>query len=405
MIKKFQETFKPNVGAGNFFLSILVWGIATGCFAAVLNNYLSDVRHIDEMERGILEFFREMPGLLLVFIIAIMHKYTDWKILKVGTLVSMIGLAGLMFASDKILITALIMVWSAGEHIILPIRSSIAMHVAREGKLGRSLGMVTGAANAGSVTGSAIAALIFYLGTCHWTVSNELTLYNLSWGLILALLVASLIVICTAKADEAKTKRPRLYFHRKYLKFYALELFYGARKQIFLTFAPYVLIRIYGMDTKNMAVLLGVCALVNIYFAPMIGKLTDYIGYKNVMIYDTVILFFVCLIYGYADSLFAKQIAMWVVCLNFMLDAIISTSSMATNIYVRDISVNEEEITASLTTGISINHLISILAALLGGIVWKYVGVGWLFTFAAIMALGNSAFAMTIPAPKKVAST
>ncbi len=405
MIKKFQETFKPNVGAGNFFLSILVWGIATGCFAAVLNNYLSDVRHIDEMERGILEFFREMPGLLLVFIIAIMHKYTDWKILKVGTLVSMIGLAGLMFASDKILITALIMVWSAGEHIILPIRSSIAMHVAREGKLGRSLGMVTGAANAGSVTGSAIAALIFYLGTRHWTVSNELTLYNLSWGLILALLVASLIVICTAKADEAKTKRPRLYFHRKYLKFYALELFYGARKQIFLTFAPYVLIRIYGMDTKTMAVLLGVCALVNIYFAPMIGKLTDYIGYKNVMIYDTVILFFVCLIYGYADSLFAKQIAMWVVCLNFMLDAIISTSSMATNIYVRDISANEEEITASLTTGISINHLISILAALLGGIVWKYVGVGWLFTFAAIMALGNSAFAMTIPAPKKVAST
>ena len=402
MIKKFQETFKPDVGAGSFFLSILVWGIASGCFGAVLNNYLSDVRDINVMERGILEFFREMPGLLLVFLIAMMHKFTDWKILKVGTLVSMIGLAGLMFASDKILITALIMVWSAGEHIILPIRSSIAMHVAREGKLGRSLGMVTGAANGGSVTGSAIAALIFYLGTRHWKVANELTLYNLSWGLILVLLVGSLVVICTAKTDEVKTKRPRLYFHRKYMKFYALELFYGARKQIFLTFAPYVLIRIYGMDTKSMAVLMGVCALVNIYCAPMIGKLTDYIGYKNVMIYDTVVLFFVCLIYGYADNLFAKNIAIWVVCLNFMLDTIISTSSMASNIYVRDISANEEEITASLTTGISINHLISILAALLGGIVWKYVGVGTLFTFAAIMALGNSAFALTIPAPKKV---
>ena len=184
------------------------------------------------------------------------------------------------------------------------------------------------------------------------------------------------------------------------MKFYALELFYGARKQIFFTFAPYVLIRIYGMDTKSMAVLLGLCALANIYCAPMIGKLTDHIGYKNVMIYDTVILFFVCLVYGYADSLFAKQVAMWVVCVNFMLDAIISTSSMATNIYVREISSTEEEITASLTTGISINHLISILAALTGGIVWKYVGVGWLFTFAAIMALGNSAFALTIPAPR-----
>ena len=45
----FSKIFKPNVGAGNFFLSILIWGIASGCFAAVLNNYLADIRHISEM--------------------------------------------------------------------------------------------------------------------------------------------------------------------------------------------------------------------------------------------------------------------------------------------------------------------------------------------------------------------
>ena len=76
---------------------------------------------------------------------------------------------------------------------------------------------------------------------------------------------------------------------------------------------------------------------------------------------------------------------------------------MASNVYVREISDNEEELTSTLTTGISINHLISILAALAGGIAWKYFGAGCLFSFAAIMALANSAFAMTIKPPKKFA--
>ena len=401
MLKNFSKIFRPNVGAGNFFLSVLVWGIATGCFAAVLNNYLADIRHISEMERGILEFFREMPGLLLVFIIALMHKYTDWKILKIGTLISMAGLAALMFSSDKIVITALIMVWSTGEHVLMPVRSSLAMHLATEGNLGRSLGLVSGITNAGSVTGSAIAAVIFSCGKHWFEITDELVLYNVVWGFILILLVFSIIAIVTARKEEFAVRRPRLFFHRKYTKFYALELFYGARKQIFLTFAPYVLIKVYGMDTTTMAVLLGVCALVNIYCAPMIGKLTDAIGYKNIMIYDTVILFFVCLVYGYADTIFIRETAYVIVCLNFLLDAIISTSSMATNVYVREISSNEDEMTSTLTTGISINHLISIIAALIGGIAWKYYGYGVLFTFASVMALANSAFAMTIPSPKK----
>ena len=87
------------------------------------------------------------------------------------------------------------------------------------------------------------------------------------------------------------------------------------------------------------------------------------------------------------------------VCLNFLLDAVISTTSMATNVYVREISDTQEEMTSTLTTGISINHLISILAALAGGILWQKFGVGVLFGFAAVMALANSAFALTIPRP------
>jgi MFS family permease len=154
---------------------------------------------------------------------------------------------------------------------------------------------------------------------------------------------------------------------------------------------------VYGFDTATMALLLGVCATVNIFMAPLVGRLTDRIGYRRVMIYDTVILFFVCLLYGFAGELFAPALVVAVLCANFLLDSVISTSALATNLYAKIISDNQSELTSTLSTGISINHLISVLAAPLGGWVWSRYGVGALFAGAAVMAVFNSLFAMSIP--------
>ena len=119
------------------------------------------------------------------------------------------------------------------------------------------------------------------------------------------------------------------------------------------------------------------------------------------MIWDTIILCGVCLLYGYAGTLFPETVALIVVCINFLLDAIISTTSLATNIYVREIATGQDELTSTLSTGISINHLIAILSAPLGGWVWQTYGIGVLFTFAAVMAICNSLFAATLPKPMK----
>ena len=158
----------------------------------------------------------------------------------------------------------------------------------------------------------------------------------------------------------------------------------------------------FGMPlTSSMALLLGICATVNIFAAPGVGKLTDRFGYRNIMIWDTVILCGVCLLYGVAGNIFPAAVALAVVCINFLLDAVISTTSLATNIYVREIASNQDELTSTLSTGISINHLIAILSAPLGGWVWQRFGIGVLFSFAAVMAVCNSLFAATLPKPKK----
>ena len=395
-----KDSFKPDSGAGAFFFSILLWGIGIGSFAAALNNYLSDIYHMDSMERGWLEFFRELPGLALVLILALLHKVSDWKVIRIGTMISMAGAALLLIPANQIAVTAFIMIWSMGEHLVMPSRATVAMQVAKPGCAGQSLGLLTSVMNFGHVAGSLLVAGIFFIGIRCFGRS-EVFLFNVLWGVIIVLMLASTISTFTKDAPDAPGKRPRLYFNRKFSKFYALELFYGARKQIFLTFAPFVLIKEYGFSTASMATLLGLCALINVFAAPAIGKLTDKWGYRNTMIWDTVVLTFVCLLYGFAGNLFPARIAFWVVAVNYVLDAVLSTTSLATNIYVRSLAENQEELTSTLSTGISINHLIAILSAPAGGWIWVRFGIGWLFTFAAVMAVFNTLFALTIPKPAK----
>ena len=396
---KLKENFLPGSGAAAFFISILLWGIGVGCFASALNNYLSEIHHMDSIDRGWLEFFRELPGLALVFLLALLHKTSDWKVLRLGTLVSLAGAALLLIPADKLFIVIFIMLWSTGEHLVMPIRQALAMQLARPGCAGRSLGLLSSVMNFGAVAGSLLVAAIFFVGT-RWCGQDEKLLFNVLWGVIIFLMALSIASTFAKDVPMLPSKRPRLYFDKKFSKFYILELFYGARKQIFLTFAPYVLIKEFGFSTAGMAFLLGICAFTNIFAAPMIGKLTDHWGYRNTMIWDTVILFFVCLLYGFSGTLFVPGIAVWIVAVNFVLDAVISTTSLATNIYVRQIAATPDELTSTLSTGISINHLIAIISAPVGGWVWLRFGVEYLFSFAAVMAICNSLFALTLPRPR-----
>ena len=394
---KLESAFPPGKAAGAFFLSVALWGVAVGCFQSVMNNYLTDIHNFTGLERGWLEFFREMPGLLLVFMLALLHKAGNWKVMKLGALIACIGVAALMIPANKIWVVLFIMIWSAGEHLMMPVRQALTMEIAAPGKGGVALGLVSGTINVGTVAGSLIVAGIFFAAVNIMGVSNTLLVYDAVWLVIALLAAASLGAMLIPKNADSPARRPRLYFNAKYKIFYALELFYGARKQIFLTFAPFVLIKIYGFDTALMAALFAVAAGINIVAAPLVGKLTDRLGYRNILIYDTVILFFVCLLYGYAGDLFPRHIAVWVVGVNFMLDAVISTTSLATNLYVKDISSDRDELTSTLSTGISINHLISIIAAPVGGWIWLKFGVGALFAVAAAMAVLNSLCALMVP--------
>jgi predicted MFS family arabinose efflux permease len=87
---------------------------------------------------------------------------------------------------------------------------------------------------------------------------------------------------------------------------------------------------------------------------------------------------------------------------NYILDAIISQASMASNVYVKDLADNPEEVKATISTGVSINHVITVFVALFGGWIWETLGIETLFIISAIFGLCNSAYAATIKVRNKM---
>ncbi|MPM29333.1 hypothetical protein SDC9_75873 [bioreactor metagenome] len=395
-----QSIYRGDKAVRTFLATILFSGLAYGFYRGIQDNYLAEIVKISEFERGIVEFFREIPGLLLVFILAAMYRFSETKVFKIGTAIMLSGVLGLLLlGSSKVVVILFMVVFSTGEHIVMPIKSSMSLSFAKNDKGGASLGVTSSISHGGNIIGFFLVSALFFIFSRIGIARDSIIGFRTVFIIAAVLLLLSTLIVLTMKDQGKPVRRSRLYINRKYHKFYMLEVFYGARKQIFLTFAPYVLILFYGADTSVIALLFAICAVFGMLLSPAIGILVDKLGYKTIMVADTLILVVVCLMYGFAHRLFPMHIAFIVVCVNFVLDSIISLASMATNVYVRDLSSSREELTATLTTGISVNHLISVLIALLGGYIWKTLGIEVLFSLSAVLGVINSIYAATIKKP------
>lgn len=395
MMNKVRQIFKSESRWEALFLSLLLSAIGFGLYKGVIDNYMAEVVRMNELDRGITEFFREVPGLLLVLILAVFYRSSAEKMYKMGMVVMVIGMCMQAFISPvKALVILAIFIYSTGEHIQLGMKNTLSLEYSKEGHGGQALGYQNSIYQIGNLFGYVAVIIAF-------AVVSSTALFQPIF--VVAMVFFALAMIVSFRlVDKSRTdkNKSRFYFRKKFTKYYMLEVFYGARKQVFFTFGPYVLILFYGADAGVISMLFAISAIACFILAPLVGKLIDKVGYKTVMIADTLILVIVCFFYGFAHHLFSMETAFVVCCVNYILDSVISLASMASNVYVQDISDNQQEMRATISTGISVNHLITIFIALLGGWIWNAVGIETLFILSAVLGLCNSAYAATIKTGK-----
>lgn len=182
-----------------------------------------------------------------------------------------------------------------------------------------------------------------------------------------------------------------------------MSILFGTRKQIFLTFAPWVLVTVFHQPTAVLATLLTIAGVCGIAFQPLLGKAVDTLGEKTVLIMEALLLIIVCSGYGLARSFFNEHTAFIIAAACYVADQLLMSVNMARSTYLKKIALRPDHVTPALTMSVSLDHFFSIAIALTGGIIWARWGYQAVFLFGGGIAFLNlvSAFFIKIPARNK----
>ncbi len=385
---EFHKSFQSDRDFNLFSLAGLFAGVGAGINTSIFNNYLSDIFKLSEDVRGFLEVPREAPGFFIMIILAAISFLGDVRIAMIGMAAAGLGMLGLgVFSPTFALMILWMMMYSLGTHMVMPVTPSIGMNLSNQDSYGSRLSTVS----AFGLFGSIAAYIFIFVGFNYMNMSYQTAFVT---GTVCYLFAAFSIGLM--KKDEPKERKVKFIFRKRYTLFYILAVISGARNQIFLTFAPWVLIKVFGVKPQMFAILGMVVALVSIGTRKMIGKLIDTRGERFVLSLEAVLLFAICLGYAYSDRLFTTTVAAVIIAVCYVIDNSMAAVEMARSTYVRKIAVDLSDVTPTLSTGISLQHIASMVIPVFGGLLWAAVGYQAVFIAAAVIAFLNLVLSLRI---------
>lgn len=378
-----------------FLIAGAFMGISQSIDSSTFNNFFNDVFHVTVTQRTLMELPREFPGIMVVFVLGMLLFLGDIRIAFVANILSALGMLAIGCLSKSFGITMLwVIVYSMGQHLLMPVQNSIGMKLAEEGDVGKILGKINGLNTAAFLVTSIITAIVLRYVKLDYRVAFSI-------GAIAYMASAVLIFKITPYKSESKIKK--LFIKKEYSLFYYLSILNGARKQIFITFGPWVLIKIFNQGVSTFALLGFFTAGIGIFFKPYVGYLIDSMGERFVLTAEALLLILVCTGYAFAKSIpgtgLLTNTALYITCACFVVDQLLTAATMARATYLKKIAVNSEDISPTLSMGISMDHVVSMFIPWLGSLIWNAFGYEYVFIAGACIAIMNFTLAMKIKIP------
>lgn len=363
-----------------FLAAIVFLGVANGIYETTFNNFLQDTFDLSAQARGHLEFPRELPGFLVAVLAGALFFLPETRVAAVATLTACCGMIGLATVGYKWpLMIASIVLWSAGVHVMMPLRQALGLSLAHPDRQGARLGQVAGFGTAAIVIGASFV----WLGTEYFSASYRV-LFWIAAGLVM---LASVVFLRMHTTTGLSQRRPKFVFRQRYRLFYILSILFGARKQVFITFGPWVLVKVFQQSASTIAKLWITSSMLGVFINPRLGRAVDRFGERVILMADAVLLVGICLGYGFAESVLPGPWALRVLYMCFVLDQLLFAVGMARTTYLRKIAANEDDVTATLSLSVSIDHAVSMSLPSLGGLIWAKYGYPWVFVGAACVGL------------------
>lgn len=322
---------------------------------------------------------REIPGLTLVFLAALVMHLPQSQRAFFSLLLMGLGYGCYVFVRSFGSLVTMAVIASIGFHNWLPLQSSIAMGLVGKDLSGRVLGRMNSAGALASIGGMIVIVL--------FTKRFGLRPFFVVGGV---LMVASAFVAFrlprSIGADSATVQR--IIFRKRYWLYYILTFFEGSRTQVFHAFGAWVLVDRYGLDARTISIVLILSGAANFLVAPFLGKWIDKFGERRslTLSYLALALSFV----GYATVNNAVGLSGLFIAIRLLVLTRIGLHS-----YINRIAP-AEDLTPTLSAGVSINHITSVGMSLVAGTLLRIVGYQTLCWGAAGIILLSVPFAVAI---------
>lgn len=392
-----------------FFILIACVSLANGLSDSVYNNFYYEVYNVTPQQRGFIEFPREMPGLLCALVIAVLSFMGDVRIALIAQILSCVGLTllGVWTPSFSVMLVFLF-INSLGNHIFMPISDSIGMSLAEEGQVGKRIGQYASVRSAMGFVAALIVFFGFRFGVFQFSADVHMKPIFLLGVVFFALaIVVSFLLVKKTNMPRREKGKINLVFRKEYKFYYLLTILHGVQKQIAYVYGSWVVVDILLRGTDVMALLSMASTFICIFFMRLLGKWMDKFGVKKMLFVEAFAFIIVYSIYGFtvygitSGVLPATGVAVWGIYALFILDRLSMQMAVVKSIYLRSIALEDREITATLSTGTSLDHVVSILAAMAGGFIWANWGSHWVFFMAAMFSVGNVVVAWLVNPEKE----
>ena len=336
-------------------------------WVTLLNNFVIEKANFTGAEIGMLQSIREIPGFLAFTAIYVLLflKEQRFAILSLGVLSFGVAITGFFPSVYGLYLTTIIM--SIGFHYFETTQQSLTLQWLPQSDTAHFMGK--------SLAVKAFASLLAFSGI--WLLMEQIGVsyeaVYLASG-VLGLVIVVWLYVKFPMFDQPHGQHKKIILKKNYWLYYLLTFLSGARRQIFMVFAGFMMVEKFGYSVGEISILFGINYVFNLLFAARIGKWVGKVGERKALTLEYVGLVLVFTGYAFVESAFIAAGL-------YVIDHMFFALAIAIKTYFQKIA-DKKDIAATASVSFTINHIAAVVIPAL-------LGVLWLYSNAAVFLVGT----------------
>ena len=382
-----QAAFLPRWRGPIGLLFLMAFGmpLAFATWQALLNNFVIEVAGFNGADIGTLHSIREIPGFLAVGVLVVLLFMREQVLGLVSMLLLGVATAVTAWFPTYGGIMLVTLFSSIGFHYYETVNQSLQLQWLPKKDAPRVLGLLLSAGSA--------ATLLSYGGiVLFWTSFNLSfnTVYMVTGGATALVAIIALFAYPQFSAPHPQEKK--MVLRKRYWLYYALQFLAGARRQIFVVFAGFMMVEHFGFKVHEITAIYMINLLINIVAAPAIGRLVGRYGERRALLIEYAGLIAIFLAYG---GIYWFGWGVGVAVALYILDHMFFALKLALKTYFQKIA-DPKDIAPTAAVAFTINHIAAVGLPVALGLLWL-VSPAMVFVLAALLAGGSFLLALLIP--------